>query len=227
MAELGAEHGVIAAGESRILRNVFRFESLAVEHIMTPRTVLFALPEDETVGAVTQQHHKSPFSRIPVYRDSLDDVTGYVLRDEILLHAAQDEFDVRLLELRRDVKVVPQTMHLPELFEDMLEERVHIAVALDRFGGTAGIVTVEDVLETLIGMEIVDEADRVADMQELARRHWEARARRRGLLPNTSDSGQRTGSIARDDAAPASKSAPAARDDDEPAPASRSRSNSS
>ncbi len=183
MAELGAEQGVIAAGESRILRNVFQFESLSVEHIMTPRTVLFALPEDATVVAVIQQHEKSAFSRIPLYRESLDDVTGYVLRDDILLRAAQDEAGLPLSELRRDIKVVPQTMHLPQLFEQMLEERVHIALAVDTFGGTAGVVTVEDVLETLIGMEIVDEADHVADMQELARRHWEQRARKRGLLP--------------------------------------------
>jgi len=183
MAELGAEQGVIASGESRILRNVFRFESLAVEHIMTPRTVVFALPDSETVGDVTQRHQGSPFSRIPLYHDSLDNVTGYALRDEILLRAAQDEHDVPLSALRRKIKVVPQTMRLPELFEQMLEERVHIALAVDRYGGTAGVVTMEDVLETLIGMEIVDEVDRVTDMQELARRYWEARARRRGLLP--------------------------------------------
>jgi len=183
MAELGAAHGVIAAGEGRILRNLFRFESLAVEHIMTPRTVLFALPEEATVGAVMEQHHQSPFSRVPLYRGSLDDVTGYVLKDDILLRAAHDEPEVRLSELRRDLKVVSQGMHLPELFEQMLEERIHIALAVDPFGGTAGVVTVEDVLETLIGMEIVDEVDHVADMQELARRHWERRARKRGLLP--------------------------------------------
>jgi CBS domain containing-hemolysin-like protein len=183
MAELGARQGVIAESETHILRNLFRFDSLAVEHIMTPRTVLFSLPEVQTVGEVLAQHPQSPFSRIPVYSGSRDEVTGYVMRDDILLRAANNEQDLPLSKLRRPIKVVPVTTELPRLFDAMLEERIHIALAVDRFGGTAGVVTMEDVLETLIGMEIVDEVDHVDDMQELARRHWERRARKRGLIP--------------------------------------------
>lgn len=181
-AELGAEHGVIADDESHILRNVFRFESLAAEYIMTPREVMFALPEREKVGAVLDKLQRRPFSRIPLFGQSLDDVTGYVLRDEILLRAAEDQHDVRLSELRRQIKVVPHTTPLPALFEEMLEQRGHIALVVGAAGETMGVVTVEDVVETLIGLEIVDEVDRVVDMQELARRQWARRARKRGLL---------------------------------------------
>ena len=182
MAELGAQQGVFADGESRILRSVFHFETIAVEHIMTPRTVVFSLSASEKVGDIVDLIAKSPFSRIPITGESIDDVVGYVLRDDILLHVAKDKFDTDLRQLKRTIKVVAKDWHLPKLFEEMLDEREHIALVVDKFGGTAGIVTVEDILETLIGMEIVDEADHVDDMQALARKNWEHRARKRGLL---------------------------------------------
>ncbi|MFP4228414.1 MAG: CNNM domain-containing protein [Salinivenus sp.] len=182
MAELGEEEGVFEEKESRILRNLFRFNSLRVKDVMTPRTVIFDLPDGKTIGEVVDEHDEFRFSRIPVYDDDPDDVTGYVLKDEILLRAAQEEHDVPLEELSREIQVVRENLPLPDLLERLLDRLEHIALVVDEYGGVAGVVTMEDVVETLLGLEIVDEADSVEDMQALARKQWFKRARELGML---------------------------------------------
>lgn len=182
MAELGEEEGVFEEKESRILRNLFRFNSLRVKDVMTPRTVIFDLPENTTIGEVVEEHDEFRFSRIPVYDDDPDDITGYVLKDEMLLRAAQEEFDVTLEEMARDILVVHETLPLPDLLERLLDRLEHIALVVDEYGGVAGVVTMEDVVETLLGLEIVDEADSVEDMQALARKQWFKRARELGMV---------------------------------------------
>ena len=187
MAELGKEEGIFEEEESRILKNLFRFSSLRVKDVMTPRTVVEALPEHQSVGEIVEAHNEFRFSRIPVYTKNRDDITGYVLKDDILLKAAQEEDHVKLHELRREILAVPDELPLPELFERLLDRLEHVALVVDEYGGTAGIVTMEDVVETLLGLEIVDEADRTEDMQTLARQQWLKRARRLGLVPEPSD----------------------------------------
>ncbi len=182
MAELGEEEGVFEEKESRILRNLFRFNSLRVKDVMTPRTVIFDLPEDTTIGEVVEEYDEFRFSRIPVYEEDPDDITGYVLKDEMLLRAAQEEFDVTLEEMARDILVVHETLPLPDLLERLLDSLEHIALVVDEYGGVAGVVTMEDVVETLLGLEIVDEADSVEDMQALARKQWFQRARELGMV---------------------------------------------
>jgi len=182
MAELGEEEGVFEEKESRILRNLFRFNSLRVKDVMTPRTVVFDLPEDQTIGEVVDEHDEFRFSRIPVYDDNPDDVTGYVLKDEMLLRAAQEEHDVMLEDIAREILVVRETLPLPDLLERLLDRLEHIALVVDEYGGVAGVVSMEDVVETLLGLEIVDEADSVEDMQALARQQWFKRARELGMV---------------------------------------------
>jgi len=183
MAELGEEEGVFEEKESRILKNLFRFNSLRVKDVMTPRTVVFDLPENKTVGEVVEERDEFRFSRIPVYDVDRDDVTGYVLKDELLLLAAQEEHQVPLSDLVREILVVHETLPLPDLLERMLDRLEHIALVVDEYGGAAGLVTMEDVVETLLGLEIVDEADSVEDMQALARQQWFKRARDLGMVP--------------------------------------------
>ena len=183
LAELGEEEGIFEEEESRILRNLFRFSSLRVRDVMTPRTVVQAHPEHQTVGEIIENHDEFRFSRIPVYTETRDDITGYVLKDEILLKAAQEEDTVTLHDLRREMLGVQEALPLPKLFERLLDHGEHIALAVDEYGGTAGIVTMEDVVETLLGLEIVDEVDSTEDMQALARKQWLRRARRLGLVP--------------------------------------------
>jgi CBS domain containing-hemolysin-like protein len=124
-----------------------------------------------------------PFSRIPVYQDSNDKVTGYVLKDKILLNLVEGKGDEQLKSLRRDIIVSHSSTPIPDLLDKFITEKEHISLVVDEYGGMEGIVTMEDIIETLLGIEIVDELDNNEDMRALARRNWELRARKMGLLP--------------------------------------------
>ncbi|MEM9351731.1 MAG: CNNM domain-containing protein [Planctomycetota bacterium] len=180
LAEIGAKSGQLDPGESKILVNLFRLGKLRVQDIMTPRTVVIALPEEHTVGEVVAQQPDLPVSRIPVYDESIDGVTGFVLRSDILLRA-HDQPDATLATLRREIQTVPSSAKLTALFDLLLKSGEHIALVLDEYGGTDGLVTLEDLIETLLGTEIVDEADTATDMRRVARQRWKKRAAALGL----------------------------------------------
>ena len=183
LAELGAQEGVFARGETAIIRNLLRFKEVSARDVMTPRMVVRSADEDATVAAFLGENPGLRFSRIPLYRGGRpEDITGYLLRSEALERQADGDGEVNLGALLRPIQVVPEHCPLPELFTSFLEKREHIALVMDDYGGMAGIVTMEDVIETLLGLEIVDESDAVTDMQALARRNWESRARSRGIL---------------------------------------------
>ena len=149
---------------------------------MTPRTVVKAAPASQSVGDFFEAIHDLRFSRIPLYEYvSLDQVLGYVLKVEMLAKCAAGELDTPLVMLKRDIIAVAEDSPILDLFNKFLAKREHIALVTGGFGGMAGIVTMEDVIETLIGVEIVDESDRATDMRKLARENWERRARRLGL----------------------------------------------
>lgn len=177
LARVGEEQGVFDKSEMRILRNLFLFGSLRTKDIMTPRTVMFSLEENTKVRDAIPERGSMVFSRIPIWKGTPDQVTGYILKDQLLLRAARDELDVPLHAFAREALMVPDTIPLPSLFEKLLDQREHIAVVVDEYGGVDGVVTMEDVLETLIGLEIVDEVDSVKDMRAMARAKWEARAK--------------------------------------------------
>lgn len=181
MADIGERSGSIHEHESRIFRNLFEFGSLRAMDIMTPRTVLSALQQDLTVLEAAEIVTGQPFSRYPLYADDIDDVPGFVLKEEILTLTMQDRGDTKLREIKRALRAVPETTSLAMLLEFLLDQRQPIALVVDEYGGTAGLVTLEDVVETLLGMEIVDEKDEVRDMRALARRQWEKRARKLGI----------------------------------------------
>jgi CBS domain containing-hemolysin-like protein len=177
LARLGGQQGSLDASESRILEGLFRFRELVARDIMTPRTVVFTLASTTPVGEALEERRLRIFSRIPVYGDGVEDVHGYVLKDELLLRGAKDELDLPVAELAREMLIIPDSLPLPALFEELVAKRQQIALVVDEYGGFDGVVTMEDVLETLLGLEIVDEVDRVKDMREMARRRWERKAR--------------------------------------------------
>ena len=181
LAELGTREGIFHKYESRVLQNLFFLREIRTKDIMTPRTVVFALPETMSVERVMAESGRIYFSRIPVYGDDLDDIKGFVLKTEIF-RAVQEKPETQLKEMIRPLVVVRDKLNLHDLFELMMNESLHIALVVDEYGGTEGVVTLEDFIETLLGMEIVDEVDRVEDMQEIARRQWELRAQRVGLV---------------------------------------------
>ncbi len=180
LADIGAEEGVFEDREARLFKSLLKFESLAASDVMTPRTVVVAFPETATAEQLVDA--KRPFSRYPVYANDRDDITGYVLLGDALSEVAEDRHSTPLSALRRDLVAVPEDESLLEVFEDLVDGREHIALVVDEYGGTAGIATMEDVIETLLGLEITDETDRTEDMQVLARDQWRARAGRLGLL---------------------------------------------
>lgn len=190
MAKLSAHEGEIDREESRVLHNLLRLESLTVKDIMTPRTVMIALPEEMSVEDALHSQPDLPVSRIPVYSDGIDQVTGLVLKDDLLLARSQGRGDQPLKEFRRDIRAVPATSSLKKLFEVLLGEREHLALVVDEFGGTDGLVTLEDLLETLLGIEIVDEHDTTADMQHLAREKWRHRVEQLGIRVEEAGTGE-------------------------------------
>lgn len=192
MASIGEQSGQLDPGESRIIRNLLLLDRLSARDIMTPRPVITALAERTTVGEAMTLIGERPFSRLPVFRDAIDQATGFVLKHEIMLMHAEGRDDMPLTELRRDLPSVPGTLPLRRLLDVLLETgRAHIALVIDEYGGTAGLVTLEDAVETLLGLEIVDEMDENVDMQALARRRWAERARTMGLVVDepTDDAG--------------------------------------
>jgi CBS domain containing-hemolysin-like protein len=181
MAGVGEESGGILPRESHILRNLFRMSDLRARDVMTPRTVVAALRDDTTASQALLDTRAAPFSRVPIYRDDIDDASTFALRSEMLQAEARGDGDVPLRTLGRAMRSVPESMPLTGLLEFLLDRRQQIALVVDEYGSTSGVVTMEDVVETLLGQEIIDESDRVSDMQRLARRRWEQRAAAHGL----------------------------------------------
>ena len=186
MAGIGERAGKIDPRESRIIRNLFRFDSLTASDIMTPRTVIVGLPQGISVTEALDTKPTETFSRLPIYQGDLDHISGFILKDDLLNTQAMDGGEVKIETLKREIITVPGNMSLSNLFGFLLEKRQHIALVVDEYGGTEGLVTTEDVVETLLGLEIVDEMDKVQDMQLLARQQWAKRAKALGLNVKTS-----------------------------------------
>ncbi|TXK49813.1 DUF21 domain-containing protein [Pontibacter qinzhouensis] len=181
MAEIGMKEGIFKEGESQIIQNILRFNNILVRHIMTPRTVIKGAPEDMTLNEFFKQTTSLRYSRIPVYTESLDHVKGFVLKDEVLYKLIQNKGNMPLKSIKREIQMVPAYMPIPTLFNRLMEQKEHVALVVDEYGGTAGLITMEDIIETLLGMEIIDEMDDVADLQTWARENWKKRSVRLGI----------------------------------------------
>ncbi|MEW8347107.1 MAG: CBS domain-containing protein, partial [Candidatus Thiodiazotropha taylori] len=181
MAQAGADEGKLEQHESLILKNLLLLRETRVSDVMTPRTVVFSLDEDMSVSDYLEQHNGSRFSRIPVYKDNRDHVTGFVLRSDLLLSHARGNSDNPLTVYRREITAVPNSSSLQASFETFMEKRSHIMLVVDEYGSMEGILTLEDIVETLLGIEIVDEGDKIEDMRKLARRLWKKRAAAMGI----------------------------------------------
>lgn len=181
MAELAEEEGVFGHSESRIIRNVAMFDQIKVTDIMTPRTILFAADENTPIGEFYKKYPDFIFSRIPLYDKSIDSINGFILKDELLGKIILGEIDKPLKSISRNILNIYQNLPIPNLYKRFIKENEHIALVIDEYGGTAGIVTLEDVIETILGLEIIDETDNIDDLQKAARNKWEARAKKMGL----------------------------------------------
>ena len=183
MAEIGKKEGVFVESEIRIIKNLIAFHDIQVRDIMTPRTVVVMTESSLTLQQVYRDKKYLRFSRIPVYEKSPDNILGYMHKHELLEKLADDQHQLPVKDIVRDILIIPQEISIPKAFEQLMEKREHIALAIDEYGGMVGVVTVEDVLETLLGIEIVDEFDSSHDMQEYARQKWRDRAKALGIFP--------------------------------------------
>ncbi len=173
MARISAEEGGIHERENRIVANLLQLADVQVETVMTPRTVMVLFQEDQTIADIMQTYAFLPYSRIPVFGESADDIKGYVLRHEIYKRAAADEHNVKLRDITRQLDVVPETNSVAQVMDEFIAKQDHIFLVIDEYGGTAGLITMEDTVETLLGIEILDESDRVADLRQVARRRYQ------------------------------------------------------
>ncbi|MEM7359153.1 MAG: CNNM domain-containing protein [Pseudomonadota bacterium] len=183
MAEMGAQDGVFEADESEMLTSMIRFQSVQVRDVMTPRTVVSATAIEQSIEEYYKNRKGTQFSRIPTYEaGNKDHISGYILKIDVAEAMVDQRGGEPLANLRRDIVAVGETYAITELLKTLMQRREHIAVVLDDFGGMAGIITMEDLIETLLGMEIMDETDTTTDMRILAQRYREKRAKALGEL---------------------------------------------
>lgn len=180
LANVGEKSGQINPLESKIIKNLLALGGVNVEAVITPRSVMTAFSAADTVGDVFANHPKLPFSRFPIFDGERDEIIGFVLKSDLLLAKSNQELHTLIKHYKRDVTFVFAKMKLLDLLELMLTSRVHIVIAVGEFGEVKGLVTLEDVLETLLGLEIVDEIDKVEDMQKLARQLMNKRMQKLG-----------------------------------------------
>ncbi|NNE31056.1 MAG: CBS domain-containing protein, partial [Winogradskyella sp.] len=184
MADIAHEEGVFEESESKVIKNLLNFKEVQAKDIMTPRTVMKSVNETMSVRDFFDANSNIRFSRIPVYTKNGDNITGLVLKDEVFKEMGLGNGDKLLSDIKRSIIVVNRSLPIPTLFNQLVESRNHMALVVDEYGSVSGIVTMEDVIETLLGLEIMDESDNVSDLQKLARKSWEHRAKRLGLIEN-------------------------------------------
>lgn len=183
LADASETGGDLAQSENRVLKNLLRLGDKQVYDIMTPRSVMLALPGSMTVADAAKRNKVIPYSRIPIYPSNYDDIYGYVLRSEILAHAAVDADHITLESIKRPIHSVPETLRVDRVLDQFVAQGQHIFLVMDEYGGTSGIITLEDALESLLGAEIMDETDTSRDMRELALQRSRAKLAAMGIEP--------------------------------------------
>lgn len=182
ITEAAEEEGVFDESETTVIKNLLMFKSVKAEDVMTPFPVAIIENEDKTIEEFHHSHKNLKFSRIPIYKEKVHNITGFVLKDDVLEEMIEAKDAQPLSDLKRDICTSTKDTPIPELFETFVQKRAHISMIVDEYGNTVGLVTMEDIIETLLGLEIMDESDSIEDMQLLARQNWEKRAKRLGLI---------------------------------------------
>jgi len=181
-ATIGADEGIVSEKEHKIIHNILKLKNVKVTEIMTPRVVAATADENMPLSDFLKNKNYLKFSRIPVYSDSEENITGYVFRQKVFEKLAEDKHHLKLNDVKRDILMAPNTTVLFSLWEELLDQKEHIALIVDEYGGLDGIVTMEDIIETLLGLEILDEKDTISDMQHFARERWKTRQVKYNLL---------------------------------------------
>ena len=178
MANVGEEEGVFDKDENKIIQNIIRLDDIKAYEIMTPRVVAATAPEFMTLRDFYKVDKYDHFSRIPVYGDSPEFITGYILRSDALELLAEDKFNVTLREIRRPLPYFNEETSIPDIWDQLIQHKEQISIVIDDYGAFQGIISLEDVIETVFGLEITDENDQFTDMQQYARERWQQRQKR-------------------------------------------------
>lgn len=176
LAGIGSKEGVFEETESAVIQNIIHLKDKKVRDIMTPRTVICSVSEETTVKDFLERDEFLQHSRIPVYATSPDNITGYILKMNALENFAQNNGQIKLKSLKREITIYYENFSVSGLLEQLMQRKEHIALVVDEYGSVAGIATMEDVIETLLGLEIIDEHDKEIDMQQHAKMKWEERS---------------------------------------------------
>ncbi len=182
LASIGVQEGIFGDKENKILQNLMKLKNIRISEIMTPRIVVVVANEEMTLQEFLQNKDFLHFSRIPIYQDNRDNITGYIFREMVFEKLAEDQFDLRLKDIKRPIVSFPEHITLFKAWEKLLEKKEQISLVTDEYGGMDGIATLEDIIETLLGFEIVDEKDTVDDMQQYAMDRWKAKQKKYELL---------------------------------------------
>jgi CBS domain containing-hemolysin-like protein len=183
LANAGHRLGVVEEDENRVVANLLRMPEIAAREVMTPRTVIDHVPGTATLASAVAGRETFPFSRLLVTGETIDDVRGFALTRDLLLAALRGGEERTVAEFARDILRVREATDLDQLFDMLMERDAHIALVEDGYGGTAGLVTMEDILETLLGTEIIDEHDEAADLRKVARLRARQQGEQRGDVP--------------------------------------------
>ncbi|MBQ4285848.1 MAG: DUF21 domain-containing protein [Bacteroidales bacterium] len=189
MANIGEEEGVFDKSENKVIQNIIKLDEIKAYDIMTPRVVAAIAPESMTLKSFYKNRSLSHNSRIPIYAESPENITGYVLRSTVLENLAEDKFGMTLGDLKRDIIAFNEDVSVGDIWQELLRSKDQISIVIDEYGCFQGIVTLEDIIETVLGMEIIDENDTVTDMQQYARERWQRRQKqyKQIILPDDTD----------------------------------------
>lgn len=185
LAAIGAEEGIFGEKENNIIQNLIQLKGIRISAIMTPRIVAVVANEEMTLKSFWDNKDFLHFSRIPIYEGNRDNITGYVFREYVFEKLAEDQFDLQLKDIKRDILSFHESDTLFDVWDEMISKKELISLVLDEYGGMDGIATLEDIIEALLGFEIVDEKDRVDDMQQFAMERWKAKQKIKKVITGT------------------------------------------
>lgn len=187
MTKLGETEGVLDREESQIIQNLLRFNEITVHDIMTPRTVVVSEDENTTAAMFFKNLKFRHFTRIPLYNGTVENITGYVIKEDLINDIIAKQGRSQLLQFKRPIRIISIDDTLPTAYEQFIHNNEHIAAVYDEYKGFSGILTMEDIIETLLGVEIMDEYDSTEDLQQFARKNWEKRAKKLGIISEDDD----------------------------------------
>ncbi|MGS4344654.1 CNNM domain-containing protein [Myroides odoratus] len=182
LAGIGEQEGILEGKETKIIQNLIQLKDVAINTIHTPRIMMIHADENLKLQAFLTNKTLLHFSRIPIYSEHTENIVGYVLRDTIFEHLAADQFDIQLKEFKRNMLQFNERMSVLDAWSKLTEKHEHIALVTNEYGEVQGLLTLEDILETLLGFEIIDEKDKIVDLRKYAEERWKSKQRKYSFI---------------------------------------------